>query len=158
MLAAMAKGYMLDTTVFNHVLRDGMDAQTLPAQGQLFVTHVQLNELQATKDPNKRAQLLAVFATAPSQRVPTESAMWDVSEWDEAKWGTDDDLFEQMLGALNPRNGSKQNNSRDILIGETAIRREFCLVTDDADLSDVVRDFGGQPMRLQDFLAVGHGC
>jgi predicted nucleic acid-binding protein len=154
----MAKGYMLDTTVFNHVLRDGVDTQALPAQGQLFVTHVQLNELQATKDPNKRTQLLAVFAAAPSQRVPTESAMWSVSEWGEAKWGTDDGLFEKMLEALNLRNGSKQNNGRDILIGETAIRNEFCLVTDDADLSDVVRDFGGQSMRLQDFLAIGHGC
>ncbi len=111
----MAKRYMLDTTVFNHVLRGGVDVRTLPARGQLFVTHVQLNELQATKDPDKRARLLAVFAEAPSQRVPTESAMWDVSEWGEANWGRDDSLFENMLNALNRRNGSKQNNGRDIL-------------------------------------------
>ncbi len=54
------------------------------------------------------------------------------------QWGKDDGLFKKMLESLNRRNGNKQNNGLDILIGETAVRNEFCLVTDDADLSEVI--------------------
>ena len=52
----------------------------------LFVTHVQVDRLQATTDPAKRSQFLGVFAAIPSTRVPTESGAWEVFEWDEFKW------------------------------------------------------------------------
>jgi hypothetical protein len=42
----MPIAYMPDTTVFNHVLRDSVDVHTLREDRALFVTHVQLRELQ----------------------------------------------------------------------------------------------------------------
>jgi hypothetical protein len=143
---------MLDTTVFNHILRDDIDIEQLPSDKPLFATHVQLNEIQNTKDEIIRSQLLAVFTEVEANRVATSSAVWDVSEWGEAEWGTNDGLFENLLQKLNSLNKNKKNNARDILIGETAIRHGMTLVTDDADLTTTINEFGGKVVALKEFL------
>jgi predicted nucleic acid-binding protein len=149
----MPIAYMLDTNVFNHVLRDSVDVHTLRAGRALFVTHIQLRELQATTNQTKRDQLRSVFREILPSQVPTESAIWDVSEWDECKWGAEDGLFDHMLVALNRRNRCKENNRLDILIAETALRNGFGLVTDDHDLAEVFREFHGHALSLHEFLA-----
>jgi hypothetical protein len=75
---AMPMAYMLDTTVFNHVLRDSVDVHTLGVGRALFVTHVQVRELQATNQ-TKRDQLRSVFREILPSQLPTERAIWDVS-------------------------------------------------------------------------------
>jgi predicted nucleic acid-binding protein len=150
----MANGYMFDTTVFNHLLRDRINGAGLSRTGRLCVTHVQLNELQATRDPSQRTQLLNVFTAVAAERVPTETAMWDVSEWEEAKWSSEDGLFNRMLESLNHLNSRRHNNGRDILIAETAIRNGFCLVTGDSHLAQVAKEFGAEVMHLNEFLAI----
>jgi len=154
----MKPTYMLDTTVFNHIVRDDVDLSSLPENATFLVTHIQLNEIQATRNEEKRQRLLRVFAEVPSKRVPTESAMWDVSEWREAKWGKEDGLFEAMLASLNKRNGSKENNGKDVLIAETAIRNGYALVTDDSDLANVVREFNGKTIHFHELLSTGNAC
>ena len=154
----MKPTYMLDTTVFNYILRDDVDLSSLPENAMFLVTHVQLNEIQDTPNDEKRQRLLRVFAEVPSKRVPTESAMWDVSEWGEAKWSKEDGLFEAMLASLNKRNGSKKNNGKDVLIAETAIRDGHVLVTDDSDLANVVREFNGKTIPFQELLSTGDAC
>jgi hypothetical protein len=153
-LSNMANGLMLDTTVFNHVLRDGIELSRIPLDTPLYVTHIQRDEINALeKNPAKRAQLLVVFNGIPTTSVATESAVWDVSKLDEAKWGSSDDgLFEKLLSGLNGRNKGKENNNRDVLIAETAIRNGYILVSDDVDLSQVVREHGGQVLKLKEFI------
>jgi len=75
-----------------------------------------------------------------------------VSKWDESKLSSEDGKFQEMLASLNRLNSGKANNNCDILIGETALRNEFVLVTDDADLAKVVREFYGKTMVLTEFL------
>jgi hypothetical protein len=53
----MACGYLLDTNVFNHVLRDGIDPDVLADRGILFATYVQYREINATKNESRRCQL-----------------------------------------------------------------------------------------------------
>jgi predicted nucleic acid-binding protein len=148
---------MLDTNVFNDVLDGKVDTSAV-ACTDLVATHIQRDEIQKTKDQKRREGLMATFGglTAGagaavggspipfSKVVPTESMVWNVSNWGEAKWGVEDDLYERMLVALDRLNKSKKNNPQDILIAETAVRNGWVLVTADADLSSVVAQFGGE--------------
>ena len=43
---------------------------------------------------------LNIFET-PATSVSTESAVWNVSKWDESKWSSQDGKFQVMLASLN---------------------------------------------------------
>jgi predicted nucleic acid-binding protein len=143
-------GFMLDTNVFNHLVENGLPAQYLPKP--TYVTHIQRDELENTRDPVKRAALLTTLRLARARSVATESLVLDVSRWGEAKWGQEDGLFEQMLEALGALNKNKPNNMQDILIAETALRNEYTLITDDKDLAKVMGQFGGKVASSQAYL------
>jgi hypothetical protein len=117
--------YMLDTNVFNYVLDGKIDVADLQKY-QLVATHVQRDELRNTKDDTRRESLLKIFeeltpdmesttnmvagisvagaACAGSNGViRTESAVWGVSRWGGAKWGSNDGVFDAMRGDLRMR-------------------------------------------------------
>jgi predicted nucleic acid-binding protein len=144
---------MLDTNAFNRALDSGIKPASLAASNKLFVTHVQQNELQATRNSARLRQLLDVFTAVPQETVPTAAAVWDVSEWDGAEWGDAGGSYPAMLTRLNQLNGSKPNNAQDILIGVTALKRGYVLVTEDGDLTTLMREFGGHTIRYEDFAA-----
>ena len=58
----------------------------------------------------------------------TKSALWDISEWDEAEWSSDDQLFDRLLARIETedkksrRTKARAGQQRDALIAETAIR------------------------------------
>jgi hypothetical protein len=54
---------------------------------EVLVTHIQLDQLQATPDAEKRALLLAMANAIRSTRIPTDGAVWGLSKWGESKWG-----------------------------------------------------------------------
>jgi len=145
--------YMLDTTVFNHLVDGSINAVSMTTGRQFFVTHIQHIEIQNTRNSARLKNLLAMFRAVDPTRVPTASAVWGVSEYGESEWSSGDGLFESLLEKLNEKNKSKPNNDRDILIAETAIRHNFILVTDDGDLSEVVRDVGGNVIGLTELLS-----
>jgi len=157
--------YMLDTNVFNDVLDGKIDIASLEGR-RLIATHIQRDEISNTKNETRREALLSVFefiteSLAPTTSavagisvadgccassdgiVPTESAVWDVSRWGQAKWGANDDIFEGMRRELNALNKEKMNNNQDILIAETSIRNGWLLITSDKDLFAVVTKYGG---------------
>lgn len=104
-------GYMLDTTVFNHLVKGNIEPSSVPLHLQLFVTHVQLNEIQntpITPSPERLQALLAMFKAIDSTRIPTASAVWGVSEYSEAEFGPEDGFFESLLAKLNEKNRSKK--------------------------------------------------
>lgn len=156
---------MLDTNVFNHVLDGKVDASSLKGK-ELFVTHIQLDELKNTKDESRRESLLTVFkefeqerqatssavsgifvsggaSSGASGQLPTETAVWGLSRWGEAKWGNTDNVFEEMRRDLDALNKRKKNNTHDVLIAETALRNGLVLVTSDADLFEIMCKYGG---------------
>ena len=58
----------------------------------------------------------------------TKSALWDISEWDEAEWSLDDQLLDRLLARIETedkksrRTKARAGQQRDALIAETAIK------------------------------------
>lgn len=156
---------MLDTNVFNHVLDGKIGLASLEGR-RLIATHIQRDEINNTKNEARRKALYSVFefltenmvpttsavagisvagscCASSDGVVPTESAVWDISRWGQAKWGANDDIFEGMRQELDALNKEKKNNAQDILIAETSIRNGWVLITSDTDLFAVVTKYGG---------------
>ena len=144
--------FLLDTNAINAALDKKVDPAIITARGPVFVTHVQVNELCNTKNPEGRRQaLLDALQKIDPAKVRTSVMVWDVSEWDGADWGDPNSPYEPLLAALHARNGSKKNNPHDALIGVTALDRNMTLFTDDIDLAAVVREFGGTAESFAEF-------
>jgi predicted nucleic acid-binding protein len=140
-------GYILDTNVFNRAADGRITLPVLKSEVHYYATHVQLDELSATKDDTRRTSLLQQFLSIGPERLPTESFVWDVSRWDLAKWG-DGILYPRIKGNLDALNQAKASNIQDALIAETAIKNALTLVTEDADLLLVVTQLGGSAIRV----------
>jgi predicted nucleic acid-binding protein len=143
--------YLLDTNVFNRLVDMGVDPAAVVRAGALYVTHIQHDELQATRRSERAAALLEMLSVVKCERVPTAAAVWNVSNWGEAQYGDADGGYSRMLDSLNRRNSNKRNNAQDVLTAITALKRGLILVTDDADLADVFREFGDRSMSFSDF-------
>ncbi len=92
-------GFMFDTNVFNRILDGRVDVGSLSGDKQYFVTHIQRNEIENTKNPERRKALLDTFHGVEKSQVPTESAYWGLSEWGAAKWSVEDGVIEKRLFA-----------------------------------------------------------
>ena len=169
------KTYMFDTNVFNYILDGKVDVVQLIGKARFFATHVQLDEIKNTRNLERREQLLKVFEDVMDTKVateslvlgvsrlgeaklsgepivPTESAVWDISKWNQAKWSSEDGYYEPLKRRLDQLNGSKFNNIHDALIAETSIKNGFTLVTHDNDLFKVVTQFGGACANFQQVI------
>ncbi|SRR6266849_1605675 len=145
--------FMLDTNAFNRTLDGAVDPASLSSRGKLFVTHIQLNELRATRRSERLEQLLRVFTAVNQEKVSTVAAVWDVSEWGGAEYGDANGAYGAMLESLNSRNGGKENNTRDILIAVTALKRGYTLVTNDRDLAAVLQESGGKAITFEELVS-----
>jgi hypothetical protein len=133
--------YVVDTNIFNKLVDGLIGIEDLPSNGPYLATHIQIDEINNTKDSDRRALLFLKFAELRPQVIPTESFVWDVSRWDQGKW-SDGVLFEALKHDLDVLNKSKSNNARDILIAEVAITNGYTLVTADRDLADIAKKHG----------------
>ena len=163
--------FMFDTNIFRHILDNSIDVSILKIKGDCYVTHVQLDELVATRDENLKNKLLKIFHQVVTSEVLTESMVWNVSRWDKGKWSDDPSPTESFVLGVSRLNQaklgnggiydqikdeletlkSKKNNIQDSLIAETAMKNGYILVTDDKDLMTVVNKIGGTAVTLQDF-------
>lgn len=142
---------MLDSNIFDEFIGCPDHVEMIADCVEVFVTHVQFNELNDTPDPEKKAMLLQVFADVVPEvpedggggSVPTVSAVWGISEWGNAKWGSADDLFEQLQKCVK---------AKDALIGETAIKNDFVLITEDGRFRKAIASLGGKSMSWQELL------
>lgn len=162
---------MFDTNIFRHILDNSINVSILKIKGDCYVTHIQLDELAATRDENLKNKLLKIFEQVVTSEVLTESMVWDVSKWNKGKWSGDHvptESFVLGVSRLNQSklgNGgiydqikdeletlrSKKNNIQDSLIAETAMKNGYILVTDDKNLLTVINKIGGAAVTLQDF-------
>jgi predicted nucleic acid-binding protein len=135
--------FILDTNVFNHLVEGKINMEELPLEFPILITHLQRDEINNCPDPVKKSYLQSWLRVLPDMEVPTETMVWDVSQFDKAKWG-DGEIYTKILDQLNARKKRKNNaNINDALIGEVAIKNQFVLVTNDADLGDIVKSLGG---------------
>lgn len=133
--------FLLDTNIFNWLIDGRIGKAQLPAGGKLFVTHLQIDEMNRTSDEDRRARLTLTLATTIDDVVPTESTIIGVSRLDYCKLG-DGAICESVRTALDGRNGNRRSNVQDALIAEVAILTRHTLVTADGDLADVAREHG----------------
>lgn len=166
---------MFDTNVFNRIVDNTIPLQSLIGRVIAHSTHIQRDEINNTKDVERRAALAQVFAdvvaaSSPTDSfvlevsrldearlggervVPTSSAVWDVSRWDQANWGADDDLYSALKAELDRLNRNKPNNIHDVLIAETSIKEGYVLVTDDIDLAAVTKMYSGKCFSVDELL------
>ncbi len=140
-------GYVLDTNVFNRVCDGRARLPELRKDDRYFATHIQLDELRATKDNRRRESLIAVFHEIDPANLPTASFAADVSRLGLARVG-DGALCLQIKARLDAASAGKPNNLQDALIGEAAIEAGLVLVTEDGHLRDAICDLGGSAIAI----------
>lgn len=111
---------MLDTNVFNHVLDGKISSSSLEGH-RLLVTGVQASELRATRNADKRADLLAVFEEIRPASTLASSFCFDIegAGFDQANWNDGSGNFDKMLARvqqLDTKTKERLNQLRDILI------------------------------------------
>ena len=140
---------MFDTNVFSHILSGEIPINCIPTNWEIHGTHIQKDEINNTQDECKKKRLLRIFSQWLDESLPTESAVWDISNWDEAKSGNDqNNLFEKILNEMNTLK-KRKNNNRDALIAETAIQNDLTLVTNDRILKKVAESNGATVIDLR---------
>jgi predicted nucleic acid-binding protein len=133
--------FVVDTCIINKLIDGKMNLNELPSNSTFFASHIQIDEINKTQDSERRAQLFLRFAEVSPKIIPTESAVWDVSRFDQAKF-SDGVLFDNLKQSLNVLNKSKPSNVNDALIAETAIVNEYTLLTSDKNLTEVAKKLG----------------
>lgn len=169
---------MFDTNIFSDIVNDQIPIDALIGKIAIYATHIQYDELNATKDhhtaPNGaplRQALVGYFnfltevkptesymvgvsqiggAKITRSVVPTESSVWDISDWDQG-WGNSANLYEAIWQKLEDRK-SKPNNRQDALIAETAIINGYVLVTHDGNLLEVTKELQGDAISLDELM------
>jgi predicted nucleic acid-binding protein len=133
--------YLLDTNVFNWLVKGDLSIFDLPSDGDLIATPVQRAELEATPGDEKRKILLATFSEVVTGLFSTSFA-FDVpgAGFGQGRW-TCGKLVDLIQSDLD-RDRKKPNNLQDALIAETAITNGFTLVTCDGPLKQVAETRG----------------
>jgi len=131
----------VDTSVFNKLLDGELSFSSLPAGAEFVATHIQVDELNNTKNLVRRSKLSAQFAAVAPAIEPTESMVWDVSRRDSGKW-SDDAMVGAIKSELDALKGGKGNNWQDALIAEVAVKNGFGLITCDYHLAHVAQKHG----------------
>ena len=157
---------MFDTNIFNHILDGDIDITDLADRASFCVTHIQRDELNNTKDVERRARLVRVFEAPIQNHVPTESfvldtsrlgeaklggenilstasAVYGVSKYGRAKYTAEDNLYTPIKSRFDQVNRNKPDSVQDASIAETAIKNNHTLITQDSDLNKVATEFGG---------------
>lgn len=133
--------YVVDTNIFNRLVDGLLSTGDLPGDGEFIATHVQVDELNKTSDPERRAQLFLKFATVVDAVVPTESTVLGVSRLDYSKL-SDGTRYDNLKADLDSLNRGKANNPHDALIAEVAIVNGCTLLTADYHLTEVAKRHG----------------
>jgi hypothetical protein len=144
--------YVVDTSLINKLVNGSVSADELPNDGEFVASHVQIDEINRTKDVERRAQLFLKFTKTIDKVMPTESFILGVSRLGEGKLG-DGVSFAEIKKMLDSQNGGKPNNLQDALITEIAMVNGYVLLTADLHLSNAAQLLG---IRFRHW-AVGRG-
>ena len=68
----MQQRYMLDTNVFNHLLKE-IQLPRICHSALLLATHIQMDEIAATKNCKQKARLTTVFEKINPEKEATAS-------------------------------------------------------------------------------------
>ena len=128
--------YVVDTNIIHRLVDGTIGIEELPNDGTFLASHIQIDEINRTKNPERRKELLQKFAETVDEIVPTESFVLDVSRLDGAKLEQEEN-YKILKTELDNRNRNKRNNLHDALIAEIAMNNGYVLLTADFDLYQV---------------------
>lgn len=140
--------YIVDTCVFDKILKGEIRKIDLPANGVFLITHVQLDKLNSIPDRKKRAKLLLNLFLLPVQIEQDGVCKKDISRFGYAKASELDSFFCIIKDRLDKKNGGKEDNAKDAVIADTAIRNFYTLISADKDLIEVARKLGCKTFLL----------
>ena len=159
------KKCMFDANIFDMVVAHPESVEMLRKCVDVYVTHVQSNQIDDTKSshPEKweklnwaRLQVVSEGSQSSGERVvPTKSSAWDITEWNGGEWTSDDNLIYQFTGPISPNKTNPKPYKRkitDALIAETAIKNGFTLVTEDKRLRKRASALGAECMSWEQLL------
>jgi predicted nucleic acid-binding protein len=133
--------YVVDTNIINRLVDGTIRLEELPTDGTFVACHIQIDEINRTKNPERRKKLLEKFAETVDEILCTDSFIVGVSALGGAKLG-DGESYELLKTELDSRNRNKPNNSHDALIAEIAMNNSYVLLTADFDLYQVAYAHG----------------
>ena len=133
--------YVVDTSLINKLLDGSVHADELPKDGSFVASHIQVDELNRTKNDKRRLELLQKFSETIDEVLPTESFVLGTSRLGEGKLG-DGVSYDAIRTELDSLNGGKTNNSEDALIAEIAMKNGYVLLTADFHLYQVAYALG----------------
>ena len=114
--------YVVDTNIFDHLVDTRLHISELPADAELVAMHVQLDEINRTKNEDRRYQLLQQFATVAPELDPAECGLYGAFRWgNSARW-SDGQRVQGVLAALDAKK-MKPSNREDALIAEVRNRK-----------------------------------
>jgi hypothetical protein len=130
---------MLDSNVHDLIVADkavlcAIKRRLADGRVTLVSTHVQRDELSLAPEP-KREALLAIYGLA--ENVSTAGAVWDVSNWDESSWATD-----EVSASIVAMMSGNQKHAEDALIAATAAGEADVLVTNETRLASKMQRAG----------------
>lgn len=133
--------YIVDTSILNKLVEGDIKPGDLPSDGSFVASHVQIDEINKTKDEERRARLFLQFVAVVDDVVPTESAVMGASRIGHCKI-SNGGLYMKVKGDLDLLNDGKKNNVMDALIAEIAIKNGITLLTADYHLKEVAVENG----------------
>ena len=133
--------YMVDTCIFNALVKGLMNFNELPQNSLFAATPIQKEEILATDCDELRRNLLENFESVVEVMFPAETTAWDVGNWDAGVW--DKTINYQEIKEALDEIKRKGSNPADALIAEASIANKCTLITTDNNLSDVIRKFSG---------------
>ena len=144
-----AKNVMFDTNSFDKILSGDIPLELIKKSISLgyryFITHIQTDELSNTPDnkKDKRAKLVLFLSAVAPSLIPTESFVLGYSRIGYSRLGTAG-YYEKLLN-------KNKTNIRDSIIGDTAIKNGFIIVTEDKEFIEKIRSVGGTAIIPKDF-------
>lgn len=143
---------MLDTNAINRIADGRLNLAALSGF-HLMLTHVQIDEISATRSSERLQELLVACETVDAEKRSTSGGVWDVSKFDEASWHMDE-WYPQILARVaeldkaSRKRSDPSNLIRDALIGATSVCGECVLLSADRNLIQAVRECGGRAINV----------
>lgn len=132
--------YIVDTSIINKLVNGSIGVDELPGDGEFAATHIQIDEINKTKDTERRARLFLMFSKMIDDIVPTESIVFGTTRFDEGKFG-DGETFLKTKNLLDSKNLNKngKSNINDALITEVAKKNNYTLITADYHMYETAK-------------------
>lgn len=155
----MREKYVLDTNAVNRLVDQGIDPRSLSSDFDYYITPAQWTEIEKTRDPSRRAELLKVL----KQLVPPiaserglKSLPWGApfdSRHPWSEWGASGGRYEEINAAIVAcKSKSRRGDLADSLLLELCLLESLVLVTNDDCAQEVGSHFRVRWCSFEDFI------